>query len=99
MRESSFDDIINDLLAAGIVYGGESAGAAVAGKTLHGIELLDDPTDAPEVIWEGLGLVEYGLLPHWRREKYLGRIEQAHDEMQQFCMVKTLRDDQFYLQQ
>jgi len=99
MHKSGFDHIITDLLANGIVYGGESAGAVVAGKTLHGIELLDDPNEAQEVIWEGLGLVDFSILPHWQREKYSDRLEQSHEEMQQFSIVKTLRDDQFYTAQ
>lgn len=92
MRQSGFDEIIGDLLANGMAYGGESAGATVAGKTLHGIELLDNPADAPEVLWEGLNLVDYGIIPHWGVEKYAGRAEQSYEEMQQFCMVKTLKN-------
>jgi dipeptidase E len=94
MRQSGFDEIIRGLLANGTVYGGESAGAVVAGKTLHGIELLDNPADAPEVLWEGLNLVDYGVIPHWGVEKYAGRAEQSYEEMQQFCKVKTLKNDE-----
>ncbi|HVI69004.1 MAG TPA: Type 1 glutamine amidotransferase-like domain-containing protein [Magnetospirillaceae bacterium] len=92
MRESGFDKLLPDLLAKGIVYGGESAGAVVAGKTLHGIELLDDPAEAPETLWPGLNLVDYGIIPHWGEQKYADRLEQSRDEMRLFCPVKTLKN-------
>lgn len=90
MRESGFDKLLPSLLKRGLIYGGESAGAVVAGKTLHGIELLDNPADAPEVLWPGLGLVNYGIIPHWGEQKYAGRLEQTYNEMQLFCPVQTI---------
>lgn len=98
MHQSGFDHIIGELLGQGMVYGGESAGAVVAGKTLHGIELLDDPRDAPEIMWEGLGLVNFGIIPHWGKEKYADRNEQARQEMQQFSKVMTLGDGEHIVQ-
>ena len=95
MFASGFDKILPDLLGQGFVYGGESCGAVVAGKTLHGVELLDNPTDAPDVIWEGLKLVDYGIIPHWDNQKYADRLEQAYEEMRLFTPVKTLSDDNF----
>lgn len=97
MRESGFDKLLPDLLAKGVVYGGESAGSVVAGKTLHGIEVLDDPSEAPEVIWPGLNLVDYGIIPHWGEQKYADRSQQAYDEMRLFSPAKTLRDGQYLL--
>lgn len=64
MRRSGFDRAIKRLLADGIVYGGESAGAIVMGASLEGIELADDPMLAPEIIYEGLGLVNVMIVPH-----------------------------------
>jgi dipeptidase E len=95
MMKSGFDNILPDLLKDGFVYGAESAGAVVVGRSLHGIELLDDPSEAPEVIWPGLGLVDYGIVPHWGHGTYAGRIEQAYDEMRLFGPVKTLANDEF----
>lgn len=66
MQRSGFEAIIVDLLNAGIVYGGDSAGALVAGEVIGGIgvELADEPESAKEVINEGLGLVPYVVMPH-----------------------------------
>jgi dipeptidase E len=35
------------------------------------MELMDDPTElpagyAPETVWDGLGLVDYAIVPHYR---------------------------------
>lgn len=97
MREAGFDKLLPGLLEQGLVYSGESAGAVVAGKTLHGIEVLDNPAEAPEIIWPGLGLVDYGIIPHWSAEKYGERLEVAYEEMRLFCSVKTLRDQEYIL--
>ncbi len=64
MRRSGFDKIIDKLLEEGKVYAGESAGAIVAGLTLQGVEVADDPGLADEIIWEGLGLTDRIIAPH-----------------------------------
>lgn len=72
MKVSGFDQIIAKLLTdETLVYGGFSAGAVVATESLHGIELVDDPVSVPEVydsevIWDGLGLVNFSFAPHYR---------------------------------
>ncbi len=81
MAKSGFDQIINELLEAGIVYGGESAGAMVAAPN---IELSEEPselTDVPEVIEEGLNLCDFLILPHWDvpgYKDYLVAIQRHH---------------------
>lgn len=74
MRLSGFDTLIGDLVNENnLVYGGFSAGAVVATKTLRGIDLVDDPNSVPEgypqnVIWEGLGFVDFSIAPHYRSD-------------------------------
>ena len=53
-----------------LVYGGYSAGSVVVTPTLRGIDLMDDPHVGypPEVIWGGLGLISYSIVPHYRSE-------------------------------
>lgn len=94
MRKSGFAHAIKDLMQNGLVYGGESAGAAVAGVTLHGVEEMDDPKESPEVFWDGLGLVTQGVLPHWEWEKYRSQIEAAKTEMEKFTPVITITNQQ-----
>lgn len=72
MRLSGFDDVIVELLDRdAIAYGGFSAGAVVAAPSLRGFELMDDPGEvpngyAPDPIWEGLGLIDHAIVPHYR---------------------------------
>ncbi|MDZ4371019.1 MAG: Type 1 glutamine amidotransferase-like domain-containing protein [Phenylobacterium sp.] len=72
MRQSGFDALAPGLIWAGrLAYGGWSAGACVAGPSLRGLELMDDPAVLAEgyaapPVWEGLGLVDAALVPHYR---------------------------------
>ncbi len=72
MRQSGFDDIMRKMLHDdNIVYGGFSAGAVVAASTLRGIDLMDDPDQLasgydPAVVWDGLDLVDFSVVPHYR---------------------------------
>lgn len=93
IHQSGFHNIIQELVNDGLIYCGESAGAAVAGPTLHGIENLDDIKEGPEIFWEGLNLVDYGVLPHWGLEKYGNALEACRKEMSEYTTVKTILDD------
>ncbi len=65
MKRSGFDEIIQELLNRGIVYGGDSAGALVIGLSVNGIESsFDEPEFAEEVINSGMGIVSFSILPH-----------------------------------
>jgi dipeptidase E len=72
MRQSGFDTVIADMLDRdSIVYGGFSAGAVVAGPSLTGFELMDEPAElppgyAPGPVLEGLNLVDFAIVPHYR---------------------------------
>ena len=77
MKRSGFEKCIHKLLAEGRVYGGDSAGAIVAGVSLRGIEEADEPEFAPEVIHEGMGLVPHMILPHIGNPEFAGAMEQA----------------------
>lgn len=94
LRKSGFAEVIKDRVEAGLVYGGESAGAVVAGVTIHGVEKVDDPEESPEVIWEGLGLLDHGILPHADWEKFREPIAAAGEEMAKFTKVVSLTNDQ-----
>lgn len=64
MRRSGFKEAITELLEAGVVYGGDSAGALVVGPSLKGVEYADEPAFAEYQIYEGLGIVPYVVIPH-----------------------------------
>lgn len=89
-QKSGFNKVIKTMADSGLVYGGESAGALLAGSTLHGIEHLDDPKEAPETIWDCIGLLDYGLIPHWGWEKYGDYLAKAKIEMEKYGKVVTI---------
>lgn len=72
MASSGLDRVIRSALDEdAIAYGGFSAGAVVLGPSLKGIEEVDDPNLAvagyPEgPIWEGLGILDFIIVPHYR---------------------------------
>jgi len=71
MALSGFDNILKRQLERNdLVYGAFSAGACVLAPSLRGLEVMDDPNIHPypgqeETIWEGLGLIEHALVPHY----------------------------------
>lgn len=72
MHRSGFEEVIQELLEAGVVYGGDSAGALVAGSSIAGVESADEPEFAKEVIKEGLRLVPFAVLPHVDNPEFSG---------------------------
>lgn len=97
MHKSGFKDSIRRLLQNGLVYGGESAGAVVVGPSLRGIEYLDNPSESPKTVWEGLKLLDFGLIPHWGSEGYGNALNQAKTEMEQYSRVATINNDQAFI--
>lgn len=72
MRRSGFDEALWDRASDDFLYGGYSAGICVLAPRLDGLQQVDDPSVAPypdsEVIWEGLGILPYLILPHYRSD-------------------------------
>jgi dipeptidase E len=74
MAQSGLDRLLSERLARDeIAYGGWSAGACVAGASLRGVDLMDEPGEIapgydPAPIYEGLGLVDFVIVPHFASE-------------------------------
>jgi dipeptidase E len=75
LRASGLDRIASERVEEGsLVWSGFSAGSVVATPTLAGIELVDDPNVVPDgyegvdLVWEGLGFVNYSIAPHYRSD-------------------------------
>lgn len=70
MKLSGFDAIFNELkFRQNFLYAGYSAGICVLCDSLKYIAHVDNPTEFPyqikEVIWNGLSIFNYGILPHY----------------------------------
>ena len=67
LRRSQLDRLLTDRVGdGGLAYGGCSAGACVSGPTLRGLELVDDVSGVVCPVWDGLGLVDFCIVPHHR---------------------------------
>jgi dipeptidase E len=94
MRASGFEAIIQDLLANGMVYAGESAGAIVAGTSLEEAAVADEPDLADEYITEGLGLIDKIIAPHADSPEYVEYINHIKKRYGNDPRVVYLKDDQ-----
>jgi len=97
MKRSGFEKIIRELLNEGIVYGGDSAGALVAGISIAGIESADKPQFAEEVINEGLNLIPFFFLPHVDSPGYAHVIPVFKDLHQGDDNIIELKDSQAFI--
>ncbi|MBU2103379.1 MAG: peptidase E, partial [Candidatus Omnitrophica bacterium] len=71
--QSGFDKVVKQLINKGTIYVGSSAGSVLVCPTVEFVEDLDDRSLAKLDSYEGLGLVDFLLLPHYGEEKYLER--------------------------
>jgi dipeptidase E len=72
MRLSGLDTLLGERLGGSFVYGGFSAGVCVLAPRLEGLHHVDDPAVRPYpdsvALWEGLGVLDYLVLPHFRSQ-------------------------------
>ena len=99
MKLSGFDKAIKELSSTSFLYAGFSAGICVLAPDLRALQIVDKPNIFPypqqeEVIWEGLNMLDYIILPHYKSD----HPESADiDREVEFCQVndisyRTLRD-------
>jgi dipeptidase E len=98
MKLSGLDNILKSMESENFLYGGYSAGACILSPKLDHLQIVDDPTitpyDVKEVVWEGLGLIDYAILPHYKSDHPESKdidkeVRYCKDNNIQF---KTLRD-------
>lgn len=95
LRKSGLDVILKSLIDAGMVYAGDSAGSAVLGHDLHGLDLLDDTGEVPEVIYRGLDITSFIILPHWGDERYKDEIANSKNILEKYNPeIVTISDSQ-----
>lgn len=89
---------LKDVLRSGVVYAGDSAGAILAGPTLKYFDAADDPSVAPETMEEGLGLVDFVVIPHCDSEKYGKTVSRVKERLDRSgYTTKPLTDDEYVI--
>ncbi|HEU4607243.1 MAG TPA: Type 1 glutamine amidotransferase-like domain-containing protein, partial [Chitinophagaceae bacterium] len=85
LKQSGLDKILYDKVRKNeLIYGGESAGAIVAGPTLKFSEMEGDEDDPQyiaegydsKVLWDGLNFVNYVPVPHYLDSDYGADIDE-----------------------
>lgn len=94
IHKSGFAIAIKELLSEDkIVYGGFSAGAMVAGSTLRGANHMDQVKLAERVIWDGMGLVNHAIIPHWQAKEWTQAGNRVKAELEKLKIAyRVLRD-------
>ncbi len=72
MKLSGLDEILTKLCDTDFLYAGYSAAGCVLAPSLRGmdiVDVLDTPySDQKEIIWDGLGLLDFRFVPHWKSD-------------------------------
>jgi dipeptidase E len=73
MKLSGLDKLLVDSKERDFLYAGYSAGVCILAPSLESLQIVDDPKDKPygqrsELIMEGLGMLEYMILPHYKSD-------------------------------
>jgi len=98
LRESTLDTLLPKLLEEGIVYAGGSAGSVIVCPSLEKYDVVDDPTKAPELLKDGLCLIDLQIVPHWGYEKYQAKLQVIKDYYDNLNKkVVTLTDNQAFV--
>ena len=98
LADSGLDQVLVKMLKNNeIVYGGSSAGSIIPTPSLKGAEFGDDPGQVEkiykkEIIWEGLNLVPFHIVPHyktdWFRDDTEKMISYLKDNSHNFTALK-----------
>lgn len=98
LAKSKSEKSIKEILNNGVVYGGDSAGSIMAGPTLKYFDKADSPEVVDEVMYDGLGLTTFVVVPHWGSVEYDSALKYAKDNLEKDS-YKTLllTDDEFVL--
>ncbi len=99
MKLSGFDKAIEKLRLTDFLYSGFSAGICVLAPNLEAYKIVDSPDQFPypeqrETIWEGLGIMNQAILPHYQSDHPESA---AIDREVEYCKInkipfKTLTD-------
>ncbi|MGA2911533.1 MAG: Type 1 glutamine amidotransferase-like domain-containing protein [Candidatus Levyibacteriota bacterium] len=74
IQTSNSTDVFKDLVNNGTIYIGTSAGSIITGPDIYPLKDMDNIKKAPNIKgYEGLGLVNFVIFPHWGNEHFKDR--------------------------
>ena len=97
-QQSDFLNITKDLVRSGSIYIGSSAGSLLAGPNIEMDKVYDDGEFGKELSnYEGLGLVDFVILPHANRKEYRPYIDKIISKYGQKYLLAELNDNQVFV--
>jgi len=98
LRRKKLNEYMAHKVKAGLPYFGESAGAVYLSTSIEPAKPFDNPQNAPDLdSYEGLGLIDFFVLPHVDREKYRDVFQKFLAENEKILKIVKIRDDQALL--
>lgn len=96
MKKTGSLEIIRELIRDDkIVYGGESAGAIFAYKEIDTYKELDHPERAPEKVDEGLDVIDFAPIPHWKNQEFQEGLQNIKNKFEEKGVkTYTITDEQ-----
>ena|SRR5256885_9786234 len=97
VKKSGFDKVVKELIQKGIIYIGSSAGSVIMGPDIESVKVFDDMHVAKLDSFEGLNLVDFVVLPHYKKGVYEKEHNQAMEEYKGKYKFILLTDEQAVL--
>lgn len=79
--KTGFDKIIKRKIEEGILYMGSSAGSMIMGINIHLSSRTKDRLVAPDLQSDGLGIIDFAILPHWGSKDLRNEYSQGFNTM------------------
>ncbi|BCX74304.1 MULTISPECIES: Type 1 glutamine amidotransferase-like domain-containing protein [Acinetobacter] len=96
LKRSQADKVISKLINQGKPYIGSSAGSIVLGQDLDYVRTMDDASKAPYLQdIQGLGLINFSILPHFKDEPFSEITTQIFNEFYAKQVLVPLTNQQF----
>lgn len=95
--DSGFKDLVKELVGKGKIYVGSSAGSILAGPSHEPFkeeELKELGVDFKLESYDGVGLVDYVVVPHFNQEKYLKESQAILSRYKNRFKIRTLNDNE-----
>jgi len=87
MNRCGFKDVLKKLLLQGVIYVGSSAGSIVLCPDIDYVKELDDASKTKLDSSNGLGFVDFYVLPHYDKEKYSSKCEAILDQYKNLNII------------
>lgn len=98
VKKTGFDKVLKELNNSDKIYIGSSAGSIILGPSLEPVQSLDHPEKACLDSFDAVGLVDFIILPHWNKEKYVERQEKILKKFGKKYRLKSIKDGEMIIE-